>query len=168
MFHPDSIKENLKPPPVVITNFQLFNKSVKQEKNSPLEKAITESDKIVLNYNQDVFTFEFAALDFTSPESNKYAYKMEGVDPDWVYTDADKRFATYTKLDPGSYLFSVKASNNDGVWNEEGASILIIVTPPWWVTWWFRQFVAFTWNRYKFTYRINKVRELERLLFDSK
>ena len=166
MFHQDSIKENLKPPPVFITDFQLFNKSLKPGKNSPLKKAISESDKIVLSYNQDVFTFEFAALDYTLPQLNRYAYKMEGVDPDWVYTDASKRFATYTKLPPGEYIFRVKGSNNDGIWNEEGASLLIIITPPWWATWWFRTILLLTFLGIGYTiyrYRINKVREVERL-----
>ena len=166
MFHQDSIKENLKPPPVFITDFQLFNKSLMPGENSPLKKAISESDKIVLSYNQDVFTFEFAALDFTSPASNKYAYKMEGVDPDWVYTNAGKRFATYTKLEPSSYLFRVKASNNEGIWNEAGASLIIIITPPWWATWWFRATLLITILGIGYSiyhYRINKVREVERL-----
>jgi hypothetical protein len=128
IFHPDSIKDNDLPPEIAITSFQIFNKLIEAGEDSSLKKAISESDKIVLNYDLDVFTFEFAALDFQYPEKNKYAYKMEGVDPDWVYTDANRRFATYTKLDPGSYVFTVKGSNNDGVWNEKGKSILVLCT----------------------------------------
>ena len=90
-----------------------------------------------LSYEDYVFSFEFAALDYTAPEKNQYAYKMEGLDEDWVYRDAKKRFATYTTLAPGRYVFRVRGSNDDGVWNEEGTSLTIIITPPFWKTWWF-------------------------------
>jgi ligand-binding sensor domain-containing protein/signal transduction histidine kinase len=135
-FYPESIKDNPHIPSVVITDFQLFNKSVSLRDDSPLKKSITETQKITLSYNQDVISFEFAALDFTNPVKNKYAYNMEGVDPDWVYTDASRRFANYTRLEPGEYIFRVKGSNNDGVWNEEGTSLRIIIIPPWWQTGW--------------------------------
>ncbi len=131
-FNPDSISENKHIPAIVITDFQLFNKSVAPGDDSPLKKAISETREIRLSHDQDVISFEFAALDFTNADQNKYAYKMEGVDPEWVYTDASRRFATYTKLDPGKYVFKVKGSNNDGLWNEEGTSVRIIITPPWW------------------------------------
>jgi signal transduction histidine kinase len=89
----------------------------------------------VLSHDQDVFSFEFAALDFNSPQSIKYAYKMEGFDIDWIETN-DRRFATYTNLDPGTYYFKVKSTNSDGVWNSEAASIRLIINPPWWATLW--------------------------------
>jgi signal transduction histidine kinase/DNA-binding response OmpR family regulator/ligand-binding sensor domain-containing protein len=135
-FYPDSIKESSYIPPVVFTDFKMFNKSVIPGLNSPLEKSILESSKIVLKNNQTVFSFEFAALDFTIPEKNQYAYKMDGIDPNWVFTDASRRFATYTHLDPGEYVFRVKGSNSDGIWNEQGTSVNIIILPPWWKTWW--------------------------------
>jgi len=136
IFNPDSIGENSFIPNIVITDFQIFNKQIKIGNNNPLKKSISESKEISLDYNQDVLTFEFASLDYDNPSQNKYAYKMEGIDPDWVYTDANRRFATYTKLSPGTYTFKVKGSNNDGVWNETGTSIKIIILPPWWKTWW--------------------------------
>ncbi|MFC2088916.1 two-component regulator propeller domain-containing protein, partial [Calditrichota bacterium] len=136
MFHPDSISDNKHVPPIVITDFQIFNKSIEPGKDSPIQKNISLVNSITLTHDQDVFSFEFSALDFCSPDKNKYAYKMEGVDPYWVYTDAGRRFATYTKLSPGEYLFRVKGSNNDGIWNEQGTSIKIIITPPWWKTSW--------------------------------
>ena len=166
IFHPDSIHENKLPPRIVITDFQIFNKSFKSGKNSPLVKSISESDRIYLNHDQDVLSFEFTALDYISSASNKYAYKMEGVDPDWVFTDASKRFATYTKLDPGNYIFRVKGSNNDGMWNEKGTSLIIIIIPPWWATWWFRviMFLIVLGIGYSIhLYRLIRVRELERL-----
>ena len=85
-----------------------------------------------------------AALSYVHPEKNQYAYKLEGFDKDWIYTDATKRFANYTNLDAGEYTFRVKASNNDGVWNEEGTSIKLIITPPYWQTWWFKLLCVFT------------------------
>ena len=94
------------------------------------------TNQLTLSYQDSVFSFEFAALNYSSPEKNQYAYMMEGVDKDWVYVNSQQRFATYTHLDSGEYTFQVKASNNDGIWNEKGTSINVIITPPWWQTWW--------------------------------
>lgn len=129
-FYPDEIVDNPYIPPIVITSFLKFNKAVN------FEKPISEIEEIKLSHRDYVFSFEFAALDYTASEKNMYAYKMEGLDKEWIHTDAARRFATYTTLAPGEYIFKVKGSNNDGVWNEEGTSIRIIITPPWWKTWW--------------------------------
>lgn len=138
VFHPGDIVPNPFAPPVYITGFQIFNKPVvHNEKGSPLTQEITQAKEITLSYKQSVFTFEFAAIGFTVPDKNQYGYKMEGFDMDWQYV-GNIRTATYTNLDPGSYTFRVKACNNDGVWNETGTSIRIIITPPFWQTWWFR------------------------------
>jgi signal transduction histidine kinase/DNA-binding response OmpR family regulator len=134
VFHPDSQQYNTHEPPVVITDFQIFNRSVLPGDQSPLKKSITHSTEIALRHDQDVFSFEFVTLDFTNPVRNQYAHKMEGVDPDWVYTNATRRYVTYTRLDPGEYLFRVKAANNEGVWNEAGAVLKITIMPPWWRT----------------------------------
>ena len=138
-FSPDSIKCNPYIPPVVITDFKIFNKSVSiaSDKNAatPLKKSIIETDEITLSYKNSVFSFEFSALDFISPKKNKYAYMLEGFDNDWVYS-GNRRFVTYTNIDAGKYVFRVKGSNNDGVWNERGVSIKIVITPPWWQTRW--------------------------------
>ncbi len=133
-FIPAKINKNPVLPKVVITDFQIFNKSVKPAPAGDLNKPVPETDEIILTHDQSVFTFEFAALEYTNSARNRYAYKMEGIDPDWIYTDASRRFATYTHLDPGEYLFRVRASNNDGVWNKEGTSVRIIIAPPWWRT----------------------------------
>ena len=135
-FDPDEFKDNPKPPPVLITNFLLFNKSVNVGNNSPLKKSITETKLLELTHTQNIISFEFAALDYTNPRKNRYAYRMEGVDEEWVYTDASRRYANYTNLDPGEYIFKVKGTNSDGVWNEAGTSVKIIILPPWWQTWW--------------------------------
>jgi ligand-binding sensor domain-containing protein/signal transduction histidine kinase len=138
LFCPDSIKDNPYLPPVHITDFSLFNKPVPiGAKNSPLKKHISQTQELVLKHDQSVFTFRFVALNYIYSEKNQYAYRMEGFDKDWNYV-GNKREATYTNLDPGEYTFRVKASNNDGIWNEKGTSIKIIILPPWWRTWWFR------------------------------
>ena len=124
-------------PNIVITDFQIFNKSIEPGNNSPLKKSISYTEEIELSHNQDVFSFEFAALDYNSPQSIQYAYMMEGFDKEWIYS-GNRRLATYTNLNPDEYTFKVKSTNADGVWNENVKSILIVITPPFWMTWWFR------------------------------
>ncbi len=135
IFDPKRIKLSSYKPNVVITDFQIFNKSVKIGKNSPLKKSIYNSDEITLSHNQDVFSFEFAALDYNSSQSIQYAYKIEGFDEDWIYSGT-RRFVTYTNLDPGKYIFKVKSTNADGVWNDNVTLLRIIMNPPWWKTLW--------------------------------
>src|SRR5665648_246096 len=138
-FYPDSLKDNDFVPPVYITDFQIFNKPVTFGiPGTQFQTHISEAKKITLNWNQSVFSFSFAAINYTYPEKNQYAYMMEGFEKDLNYTDASRRYTTYTNLDPGEYTFRVKASNNDGVWNEKGVSVQIIILPPWWETWWFK------------------------------
>ena len=137
-FYPEMIGDNPHPPPVVLTDFKIFNQPVEVGENSPLQKVIDAADELTLSYEQNVFSFTFAALDYVSPDKNQYTYKMEGFDKDWVFTDSRNRKVKYTNLDAGAYTFRVKASNGDGVWNEEGTSIKITITPPWWETAWFR------------------------------
>ncbi len=145
VFYPDSLKDNPNPPRIVLTDFKLNNKPVEIGDSSYLKKTITETKTIELPYYENILSFEFSALDYTAPGKNQYAYKMEGVDRDWVYTDAARRYVSYTNLDPGEYVFSVKGSNCDGVWNEEGVSVSIIINPPWWATWWaYILYVIFT------------------------
>ena len=121
--HPDSIKHNPFIPPIVITSFKKFDKPF------PIEKEIR------LPHDENFLSLEFAALSYISPERNQYAYMMEGLDKDWIYSGT-RRFASYPNLDPGLYVFRVKGSNNDGLWNEAGTSISIIISPPWWKTIW--------------------------------
>jgi len=140
--HPGNIIINEIVPPVVISDFKIFNKTViASQKDSPLEEDIFQTKKITLSYDQSIFSFEFAALNFTAPEKNQYAYMLEGFDKDWIYSGTN-RTATYTNLDPGEYIFRVKASNNDGIWNQRGTSIRVIITPPFWQTWWFKLLAA--------------------------
>ncbi len=138
IIEPGKISENKNVPDILITDLKIFNKSVEPGgKDSPLVQNITETKSLVLSYWQSVLTFNFAVMDFTAPEKNQYAYKMESFDKDWIYS-GNKREATYTNLNPGEYVFRVKGSNNDELWNDTGSSIRIIVQPPWWTTWWFR------------------------------
>jgi sensor histidine kinase YesM len=151
---------------VYITDFQIFNKKVIPGPNSFLEVDIKETKEITLTYKQSVFSFEFAAINYILTENNQYAYKMEGFDEGWNYV-GNVRSATYTNLDPGEYTFRVKAANNDEVWNQKGTSIKIIITPPYWATWWFRTLVIasiFTSAVAFYHYRINEIREQKREL----
>lgn len=143
-FYPPELKDNKNIPPVVISDFQVFNKPVGIGGESPLKKHISETDQIILSHKQNVFSFKFVALDYTIPEKNRYRYMMEGFDNEWISTDAARRFASYTNLDPGEYVFRVIGSNNDGAWNEKGASIRIKINPPFWKTWWFRLLAVIT------------------------
>ena len=136
-FYPDAIVDDPHVPPVAITGFQLFNEAVPVGGDSPLQMPIEETEEIALTYRDDFFSFEFAALHYSSPEQNQFAYVMEGLEEDWNYVGT-RRFAGYTSVPPGNYTFRVKAANGDGLWNELGASISIEVTPPFWQTWWFR------------------------------
>ena len=135
-FFPDDIVDNPFVPPVVITSFRKLNREV------DLGKATSRDGVLRLNHNDYVISFEFAALEYSAPEKNRYAYMMEGLDDEWIFTDHTKRFANFTTLPPGRYTFRVRGSNNDGVWNEEGASVRILITPPYWHTWWFRLIVT--------------------------
>ncbi|MDR3628537.1 MAG: two-component regulator propeller domain-containing protein [Ignavibacteriaceae bacterium] len=136
-FYPSSLRDNLHIPPIVITQFQIFNKPVSiYSEGSPLKKSLIETKEISLTYSQNVFSFEFAALDFTAPGKNQYVYMMDGFDKYWIQS-GNRRFVTYTNLDPGEYTFKVRGSNNDGIWNLTGTSIKIIILPPFWRTWWF-------------------------------
>jgi signal transduction histidine kinase len=157
-FHPDSVHDNLDVPPVFITTFKKFYK------DAELDSAITEKRAVELSYRENVFSMEFAALDYIHPERNQYAYKLEGLDKEWVYCGT-RREATYTSLDPGTYTFRVKGSNHDGVWNEAGASLTVIVNPAFWQTFWFKAGVALLFAAVLYTlyrYRLSRLLELQR------
>ena len=139
-FHPMGIVPNDHRPPVVLTDFLLFNRPVRltaETRKTPLQKVISQTKAITLSHEDKVFSFQFSALDFSAPTRNRYAYRMEGFDDHWIPAGG-KRFATYTNLDPGQYRFRVRASNNSGVWNNKGAAIDIMIRPPFWKTTWFR------------------------------
>ncbi|MCP5045627.1 MAG: hypothetical protein GY940_00535, partial [bacterium] len=126
-------------PPVVLTDFLLFNQSVplqRLDEDSPLQNPIHETHQLTLSYKDSMLSFKFAVLDYTDPGRNRYKYKLENLNEDWIETDAKNRYATYTNLTPGSYVFRVKGCNKDGMWNEEGVSLKLKIQPPPWATWW--------------------------------
>ncbi|MEX2565581.1 MAG: two-component regulator propeller domain-containing protein [Cyclobacteriaceae bacterium] len=125
VFHPDSIKDNINLPPVYITSLNVL------ENHLPLPAE----GKLEFSHDENFISFNYVALDYTAPEKIQYAYQLEGVDRNWIHAGVN-RSANYTDLKPGNYTFRVKASNNDGLWNDEGASASISILPPWWLTWW--------------------------------
>jgi len=135
-FFPDEIKSNPFSPQVVITDFQIFNKSVVPGKNSVLKKEIAYENDITLNYSDYTFSIEFAGLQYVTTDKNQYAIKLENFDSDWL-TIGSRRYVTYVNIPPGEYIFKVKAANSDGVWNENYTSLKITITPPFWKTKWF-------------------------------
>jgi ligand-binding sensor domain-containing protein/DNA-binding CsgD family transcriptional regulator len=157
-FLPHHIRENTFVPPVVITDFQVFNK--------PLLPAMDETKEVTLSHLQSMFSLRFAALSFSHSDKNCYAYRLEPFDQDWIQAGSVNT-ATYTNLDPGTYTFQVKASNNDGVWNEQYASLRIVITPPFWRTAWFTMLlgVVVTGGLYAaYHLQINTLRRRQRAL----
>jgi PAS domain S-box-containing protein len=140
-FHPDHVKDNPFIPPIIFTDFKILNRSVAPVPGSPPAKSISEAEAITLTHEDQVFSFEFAALDYSYPPANRYAYKMEGIEEKWVYSGT-RRFASYSTLAPGTYTFRVKGSNSDGTWNEAGTSMRIVIIPPFYKTWWFRAIIV--------------------------
>ena len=140
-FRPDSIRKNNFIPKVVLTDVKIFDQSVFTGDSNDLRVALLGDKKICLPFKKNSIAFEFAALSFIAPEKNKYAYQLEGFDKEMVQAGT-RRFVSYTNLDPGEYTFHVKASNNDGVWNETGIQYTIVISPPWYRTWTFRIMLA--------------------------
>ena len=167
-FHPRDVRGNLHVPPIVLTNFLKLNQRVPLHENTSGRNGL---DEIQIGYRDYVVTFEYAALDFTAPSKNRYAYKLEGFDQEWNEVGNIRR-ATYTNLDPGDYVFRVRGSNNDGLWNEEGMAIQLSVDPPPWQTWWAYAIYAAlsaalltalaTSQKRKFEQKVEHARELER------
>ncbi|MFD2569070.1 two-component regulator propeller domain-containing protein [Spirosoma soli] len=155
-FRPNELKHNAFVPPVRITNVTVLDSTY-----------APNQDKLLLRHDQNFITFEFTALNFSNTEKNQYQYRLEGIDKDWV--DAQYRHTVnYTKLPSGEYMFRVKGSNDDGVWNEQGASILIVIKPPFWGTWWFRLLlivllIGGLYGIYWYRIRMLKLRQVQEL-----
>ncbi len=134
-FYPAQIEENKNIPPVVLTKIKLAEKSISLRNNPELlEKSVEETKKITLSHKEDIVTFEFAALQFSAPEKSQYEYTLENFNDKWINTGG-LRSVTYTHLPAGNYVFRVRASNNDGVWNNEGLALELKIEPPWYGTW---------------------------------
>jgi ligand-binding sensor domain-containing protein len=170
MFSVNDVQENKYIPPVYITDFKLFNKAVPIGDKEVLKKNIMLSQEITLNYEQNIFSFDFTALNFRKAEKNRYKYIMEGFSDEWIDAGAERK-ASYTNLSPGEYTFRVKASNNDGIWNEKGVALKITIIPPFWRTWWFITLVILSiifgivaYFRYQKMKAIRQQRELESII----
>src|SRR4030095_11234472 len=131
---PEDIHDNPYVPPVVLTSFTIFNEPVPIGADSVLKRAIPYAESLTLSYESNVFSLEFAALSYANSHKNRYRYRLEGFDPDWNEVGSKHRLATYTNLSPREYVFRVQGSNSDGVWNEAGAALSILITPPWYRT----------------------------------
>lgn len=165
-FHPDSIQEQRYIPPVVITGFSRFD-AAHSEKGFIELPEISGLESITLSYQNNIFTIEFAALDFLYPSKNRYSYQMSGFDDNWIDLGAQRQ-VTFTNLDPGTYTFRVKGTNSDGVWSDQPAVLTITILPPWWRTWWayvayFALFVAgvYTWVKMRTRSLEVRAQELE-------
>ena len=171
-FYPSDIKLSTYVPQILVIDFQIFNKSVEISEDSPLQTSLLNTSEIKLSYSQNVFSFQFAALDYTSPKSIQYAYKMEGFDKDWI-NSGTRRFVTYTNINPGIYTFKVKSTNSDGIWNESIKELKVTITPPWWQTKWAIGlyaliFILGVWGIVKFqTYRHRLQQELKMQEFEA-
>ncbi len=136
IFNPDSVRDNPFAPRVFISELGILNEPVRPgDPGGILQKQISETSTIALPPEYNFFSLKYVALNFTATAKNQYAYKLEGFHTDWNYV-GDQRSVMFTNLDPDIYTFRVKASNNDGVWNEQGATLVIRILPPWWRTWW--------------------------------
>ena len=166
-FDPAQLKDNDFLPPIYITDLKLFNTSIGPfDKDSILKEPVELTKQIILSYDQNDLSLEFTALNYFHPEKNQYKYKLENYNKDWIMTDAGKRFANYTNLNPGKYVFKVRAGNNDGIWSPQEATLMIIITPPFWQTWWFRTLIAvaviaFIYGVYR--YRLQQVLRLQNI-----
>lgn len=143
-FSPDSLGGAAFDPPLRITGFQIFNRDLPISRDtlkSPLQQSILETRKLTISYQQSVITFEFASLNYTATDHRQYAYMLEGFDTKWNEV-GERRSATYTNLDPGTYQFKVKGRKSNGEWSEQLATLELEITPPFWLTWWFRVLVT--------------------------
>jgi signal transduction histidine kinase/ligand-binding sensor domain-containing protein len=132
-FDPEELIRNLIPPQISFTRFLLADKPIVPDKDGPLKESLSIAQEVRLNFNQNVFTFEFAAIDYSNPEENQHFYMLENYDIDWRNSNSERK-AYYFNVPPGKYVFRVKAVTSNGAWAEK--KIDVIILPPWWKTWW--------------------------------
>ena len=157
-FYPEKVVDSTLVPPVVLTGFSLRNEPVAPRPGSLLVKSITFTPSLTLSHDQNLFSFEFAALSYVDPQRNQYRYMLEPLDHSWNRVDADHRVAAFTTLPTGNYTLRVQGSNNRGVWNEQGVNLGLEILPPWWGTRWFRLtcaglFLGLLWAGYQLRVR---------------
>ena len=164
-FYPDKQDEQVFSSPVVITDIKVFNQSwtaLSDKERSEISNLSPRfTDKIVLDYKRNNFSIEFSALEYANPERNRYAYRLDGFDAGWQYTDASKRFAYYNNLKSGTYTFYVKSSNSNGIWDENIQTVKVVILPPPWKTWWaYTLYIIVLLGIFWYIYRIvrNRIR----------
>lgn len=135
-FSPDRFRDNSNPPHIVLTDLRIFDESILPGEDERLPTHISEAEALTLRHSEHDLSIDFVGLHYSRPEANRYAYMLEPYDTDWREAGAQQRTVRYTNLDPGDYVFRVKAANVYGVWNDEGATLRITITPPWWKTAW--------------------------------
>ena len=168
-FYPDKVTDNLYVPPVVLTDFRLSGAPVEVGAGSPLEKSITYTNALTLSDKQNMFSLEFSALSYSNPATNRYRYKLEGLDSKWHEVGSEQRLVNYTTLPVGIYVFRVQGATSQGPWSEPGVELRLEILPPWWRTWWFcalctAAFVGLLWVLYQI--RIQQVLRQEKMLRD--
>ena len=169
VFHPDSVADPSYTPPVVLTEFRLSGSPVDIGAGSPLSRSITDTTRLTLSHDQRNFSLAFSALSYMSPGTNRYRYKLEGLDEAWHEVGSDERLATYTTLPAAEYTFRVQGATSRGLWSDPGTAVLIEILPPWWSTWWFRLLcaaVSVTLLGGLYQWRIRQLRSEEKHLRD--
>jgi diguanylate cyclase (GGDEF)-like protein len=166
LFDPENLPRNTRVPNIVLTQLELFQTQIVPGESPYLPIQINQLDELVLPYAQRDVTVGFSSLDFISPTKNLYRYRLQGLEDRWTEADSSRRLARYTNLDPGRYQFHVIGSNHEGVWNESGAKLDLVIMAPWWMTWWARAFGVMLglYAVYLFTnwrLRLNRQRERE-------
>jgi PAS domain S-box-containing protein len=172
VFHPDRVADPSYPPPVVLTDFRLSGSRVDIGSGSPLSKSITYTPQLTLSHEQRVFSLGFSALSYFSPATNRYRYKLEGLEETWHEVGSDERLATYTTLPTGVYTFRVQGATSRGVWSEPGAVVLIQILPPWYSRWWLRTvclaaLAVLLWAVYKLRVRSIQLRSEQLALINA-
>lgn len=166
VFDPDDMPDNNRAPNVVVTGVELFQKPLEPGASPYLPRQVSRLERLTLPYEQRDITFAFSALSFIAPQNNRYRYRLEGLEHNWTEVGSSRRLARYTNLDPGHYRFHVTGSNNDGVWNTEGAAVNLTILAPWWMTWWARLLGAIlalcaVYGFIRWRLRLNRRRERE-------
>jgi hypothetical protein len=161
-FHPDKVEDRPYIPPIVLTDFQLSGVPVEIGPQSPLRKSITYANDLTLSHEQNVFSLTFSALSYFDTATNRYRYKLEGLDRQWTEVGSDRRRATYTTLPAAKYKFRVQGATSRGAWSEPGVQLGITILAPWWGTWWFRTLYAITAVAILLALYLFRLRQMER------